>query len=203
MRHDLRGVPLSSGSPAALERYETALKQFQTYVGDPVATVDAALAESPDFVMGHLLKALALLTQSEKQLVAATEAALGEAMRHHASANDRERGLMLAVRRFLDGDWDDGCRQLDHVLVDHPRDALAVQAAHLMDFYRGDALNLRNRLSRVLPHWDETVPGYSYLLGMHAFGLEEMNQYPEAEAVARRALSSSRGTPGPSTRPRT
>ena len=189
MRHDLRGVPLSSGSPAALERYETALKQFQTYVGDPVATVDAALADSPDFVMGHLLKALALFTQSEKQLVAATEAALGDAMRHHASANDRERGLMLAVRRFLDGDWDDGCRQLDHVLVDHPRDALAVQAAHLMDFYRGDALNLRNRLSRVLPHWDETVPGYSYLLGMHAFGLEEMNQYPEAEAVARRALA--------------
>jgi len=65
MRHDLRGVPLSSGSPAALERYETALTQFQTYVGDPVATIDAALAESPDFVMGHLLKALALFTQAK------------------------------------------------------------------------------------------------------------------------------------------
>ena len=61
-------------------------------------------------------------------------------MRHHAGANDRERGLMQATRRFLDGDWDDGCRQLDRVLVDHPRDALALQAAHLMDFYRGDAL---------------------------------------------------------------
>jgi hypothetical protein len=32
------------------------------------------------------------------------------------------------------------------------------------------------------------VPGYSYVLGMHAFGLEEMNQYPDAEATARRAL---------------
>ncbi len=189
MRHDLRGVPVSSGSPAALERYEAALKQFQTYVGDPVATIDAALAESPDFVMGHLLKALALFLQSEKQFVPATEAALADAMRHEAGANDRERALMSAVRRFLDGDWDDGCRRLDHVLVDHPRDALAVQAAHLMDFYRGDALNLRNRVSRVLPHWDESVPGYSYLLGMHAFGLEEMNQYPEAEAAARRALA--------------
>ena len=51
-----------------------------------------------------------------------------------------------------------------------------------MDFFRGDALNLRNRISRVLPHWDASVPGYSYVLGMHAFGLEEMNQYPEAEA---------------------
>ena len=58
-----------------------------------------------------------------------------------------------------------------------------------MDFYRGDALNLRNRVSRVLPHWDASVPGYSYVLGMHAFGLEEMNQYPEAEATALRALA--------------
>ena len=188
MSYDLRGVPVSSGRAADLESYEMALAQFQTYVGDPIATLDAALAESPDFVMGHLFKGLALFTQSEKAFVPAAAAALGEAVRRDARANDRERGLMLALRRFLDGDWNDGCRQLDRVLVDHPRDALAVQTAHLMDFYRGDAQNLRNRVSRVLPHWDESVPGYSYLLGMHAFGLEEMNQYPEAEATARHAL---------------
>ena len=75
------------------------------------------------------------------------------------------------------------------MLGEHPRDALALQAGHLMDFYRGDALNLRNRVSRVLPHWNESVPGFSYVLGMHAFGLEEMNQYAEAEAAARRALA--------------
>ena len=189
MTTDLRGVPLSAGTPAALEGYETALRQFQSYVGDPVATIDTALAAAPDFVMGHLFKSLTLFTQSEKQFVGAAETALGDALRHQASANDRERGLMSATRRFLDGEWDEGCRQLDRVLVDHPRDAFTVQVAHLMDFYRGDALNLRNRVSRVLPHWDESLPGYSYLLGMHAFGLEEMNQYPEAEAAAHRALA--------------
>jgi tetratricopeptide (TPR) repeat protein len=74
------------------------------------------------------------------------------------------------------------------VLVDHPRDMLAIQTAHLFDFYRGDALNLRNRIARVLPAWSPDLPGYSYLLGMYAFGLEECHQYPEAEATARRAL---------------
>jgi tetratricopeptide (TPR) repeat protein len=41
----------------------------------------------------------------------------------------------------------------------------------------------------VLPHWGPAVPGYSYILGMRAFGLEECNQYPEAEKTGRRALA--------------
>jgi len=189
MNHDIRDTPVSSANPRALAGYEKALAQFQAYVGDPIATLDATLTEAPDFVAGHLFKALGLFTMGEKQFVPAVEASLAEAMRRFEHANDRERRLMAAVRRFLDGDWDAGCRQLDGVLIDYPRDALALQVAHLMDFYRGDAQNLRNRVSRVLPHWDESVPGYSYVLGMHAFGLEEMNQYSEAEAAGRRALA--------------
>src|SRR4030095_11703801 len=69
-----------------------------------------------------------------------------------------------------------------------PRDILAIQTGHLVDFFRGDTLNLRNRIVRVLPHWSAGVPGYSYLLGMYAFGLEECNQYAEAGETARRAL---------------
>jgi tetratricopeptide (TPR) repeat protein len=189
MNRDTRDVPVSSTTPQALAGYEKALAQFQAYIGDPIATLDATLAEAPGFVVGHLFKALALFTMSEKQFVPVVEASLAEAMRHLERANDRERALMAATRRFLDGDWDAGCRQLDLVLVDFPRDAMALQVAHLMDFYRGDAQNLRNRVSRVLPHWNESVPGYSYVLGMHAFGLEEMNQYPQAEAAGRRALA--------------
>jgi tetratricopeptide (TPR) repeat protein len=189
MNRDLRDVPVSSASPAALAGYETALQQFQSYVGDPVATLDATLAEAPDFVLGHLFKALFLFTLSEKSLVGLAEESLASAERRLSAANDRERGLAAATRKFLDGEWDAGCRELDRVLMSHPRDAMALQVGHLMDFYRGDALNLRNRVSRVMPHWDEAVPGYSYVLGMHAFGLEEMNQYAEAEAAGRRALS--------------
>ena len=188
MNHDVRGVPVSHADAQALDAYETALRQFQSYMGDPVATIDGALAQSPDFVIGHLFRALAMFTMGEKSLLPAVEASLAEAELRRDTANDRERRLMEATRRLAGGDWHGGCLQLDRALVEHPRDALALQVAHLTDFYRGDALNLRNRVSRVLPNWDESVPGYSYVLGMHAFGLEEMNQYAEAEAVGRRAL---------------
>ena len=189
MIRDARDVPVSAAPSQALTGYETALAQFQSYVGDPIATLDATLAEAPDFVIGHLFKALALFTASEKQFIPMAAAALAEADRHLSGASDRERALAAATHHLLDGDWDLGSRALGLVLMEYPRDAMALQVAHLIDFFRGDAQNLRNRISRVLPHWDESVPGYSYVLGMHAFGLEEMNQYAEAEAAGRRALA--------------
>jgi tetratricopeptide (TPR) repeat protein len=188
MTQDARGVPVSAGRSESLQHYETALRQFQSYVGDPIATLDAALAEDPEFVTGYLMKGLVLYTLGERKYGPTIEACLGAAVERSARANERERALMQALRQLLAAHWNEGSRTLDRVLVEYPRDAAALQSAHLMDFFRGDALNLRNRVTRVLPHWDSALPGYSYVLGMHAFGLEEMNQYPQAEVEARRAL---------------
>lgn len=181
-------TPISSARFPAIARYDDALVQFKTYCGDPIATIDEVLAVTPDLVLGHVFRALALMTFGERRFaesarvsVAAAEALLGRATAH-------ERGLIAAARALVDGDWTAGCAALDRVLVDHPHDLLAIQTAHLFDFYRGDALNLRNRIARVLPEWSSSIPGYSYVLGMYAFGLEECNQYPEAEATARHAL---------------
>jgi tetratricopeptide (TPR) repeat protein len=189
MNADLRGVPVSRAHPRGLEQYERALQQFQSYTGDPIATMDDGLRDAPDFLLGHLLKGFVLYTMTEQKLVAMAREAYEAAQGLAGEANDRERGLLSAMGSLLDGEWDRACATLDRVLIHYPRDALALQTGHLMDFYRGDALNLRNRISRVLPHWDVSTPGYSYVLGMHAFGLEEMNQYAEAEAIALRALS--------------
>jgi hypothetical protein len=70
----------------------------------------------------------------------------------------------------------------------YPRDLVALQAGHLMDFYRGSARDLRDRIARALPHWSADVPGYHAVLGMHAFGLEETGDYARAEEVGRRAI---------------
>ena len=66
---------------------------------------------------------------------------------------------------------------------------VVAKADDLIDFIRGDSLNLRNRISRVLPAWSRSTPGYSFVIGMHAFGLEECNQYEDAEAAGLRALA--------------
>jgi tetratricopeptide (TPR) repeat protein len=183
-----RGEPVSCNDDTALALYEQALTQFQSYRGDPVATIDQALTIAPDFVMGHVLKAMLFMTLSERRFAEQARVSVASAEASLPQANDREQALVAAARTLVNGDWGAGAAALDRVLVDHPRDILAIQTGHILDFFRGDALNLRNRIVRVLPHWSASVPGYSYLLGMYAFGLEECNQYALAEEIARRAL---------------
>jgi tetratricopeptide (TPR) repeat protein len=79
--------------------------------------------------------------------------------------------------------------------LDYPRDLFALQVAHVGDFFLGAATFLRDRAAQVLPHWNESVPGYGYVLGMHAFGLEECSLYAKAEDTGRRALELNRRDP--------
>jgi phosphoribosyl-ATP pyrophosphohydrolase len=147
------------------------------------------LEDDPGFVLGHLLRAEILALSTERAAQGALGKSVEAAEALAASANERERGHLKAVRAWLDGDYQGTADLLGRVLVDHPRDLLALQIAHIDDFFVGDAGNLRDRVARVLPEWDEGVPGYGFVLGCHAFGLEEMGDYAAAERAARRALA--------------
>lgn len=192
MHHDARGLAVTLDNPRALEPFERAIRAFQTYRGDPLAALDESLALDPGFAAAAAAKALVLMSLFERRFATEALAVLDRHAAAIARATPREQALAAAAARLARGQWQAGERELEAILVDHPRDAVALQVAHLVDFVRGDALNLRNRLSRVLPHWSREIPGYAYVLGMHAFGLEECNQYPQAEDTGRRALEISR-----------
>lgn len=185
---DVRGVPTSSNNPQSLEAFETALTQSLAIKGDPIATIDRALAEDPGFVMGHCLRAQMQLVTMERALLseAARHAALAEALT--GEANEREREHIAAVRAWLNGDLE---RALDHwerVLLDYPRDALALFSAHMTDFYLGAPAQMRDRVARALRAWNESVPGYGFIQGIYAFCLEECADYRRAEEIGRKAV---------------
>jgi hypothetical protein len=189
MHDDARGHAVTVTDPRALEAYERALYAFHTYRGDPLAPLDEAIGIDSGFAAAYAAKALVLCTVFERRFmrdVVATLKSGREALEH---ATWRERALAEAAADIARGEWHSGVQRLEQVLITHPRDVLALQVAHIMDFFRGDALNLRNRISRVLPAWDLTVPGYAYVLGMHAFGLEECGDYVAAERTGRRAVA--------------
>ena len=186
---DARGNPCSSASAAARDAAEQALWQMMSFYAPPLADLDGAIAADPGWSLPHTMKAGFLLSLTEPHLAAEAAVHLAQAHDLQAHATLREKAHAEAVQALLDGRWHQACKVWDTLLVDHPRDALALQWAQLWDFYRGDALGLRQRPARALPEWDEADPLYAYVLALHAFGLEENNLYGQAEEAGRRALS--------------
>jgi tetratricopeptide (TPR) repeat protein len=183
---DRHGQPVSGATPEALEPFDQALSEFNLYRGDPVGTVDRALAAAPGFVMAHVLKAYMLALATEPQ--AAADAAAIAATARGLAMDERERSHLVALDRLLNGQWSAAATALDFHNVRHPRDLLALQVGHLLDFYRAHARELRDRVARVLAQWSPSTPGRSLVLGMYAFGLEECGDYARAEDVGRQAL---------------
>jgi hypothetical protein len=186
---DSRDVPVSTENRASLDRYETALTLLNGYFLDPLEEIEGALGDDPGFVMGHCLRGGMMAVAAEKaaepflrESVEAAEALAG-------NANERERGHIAALRLWLDGDFKGATDRWGAVVEDHPRDLLAVQLAHLGDFYLGRSHMLRDRMAAALKSWDADVPGYGYVLGMHAFGLEEMDEFAAGEETGRAAVA--------------
>jgi len=193
---DPRGVPSGSGSAAARDAVEHALWRMMSFYDTPLADLDTAEAADDGWALPPLMKAGFLLSLTEPAGVPEAAAHLATARaRLHARSPAREHAHVDALGCVLEGRWAQAGRQWDAILLDHPRDALALQWAHLWDFYRGDALQLRARPARALPEWDVDDPLYPSVLGLYAFGLEENHEYAAAEDIGRQAVQADPRTP--------
>jgi hypothetical protein len=91
MRTDIHGLALTGATEAAAAEYEAGVAELQCYRGDPVARVDAALAEAPGFAMAHALKGWLHLLGTEPGGLAVAREAQAEAARCAGTA--REKGM--------------------------------------------------------------------------------------------------------------
>jgi len=183
---DNLGLAVTGATPAALEHYEQALHQLQCFIGDPVATIDQALALAPDFVMAHVFKGFlfGLATDRDATAVAATCFAAAQGL----GGTARERHHVRALGELSRGGWLQAGALLEDLTIDAPNDALGLLAGHQIDFFTGNARLLRDRIARAMPVWSEAMPGYHSILAMQAFGFEETADYFRAEACGRRAI---------------
>ncbi|UCI20006.1 tetratricopeptide repeat protein [Mesorhizobium sp. B2-1-8] len=180
------GLSLSGATQGGLSSYGRAVHELQCFIGDPVNSVDRAIAQDPGFVMAHVFKGylFGLATEPEATAVARAchEAALPLA------ATPRERAHVSALGHLANGRWHQTSDILRDIAIDFPLDAVALQVGHQVDFFTGNARMLRDRIARALPSWQTDMPGYHAILGMQAFGLEEMGEYAQAERLGRSAV---------------
>jgi tetratricopeptide (TPR) repeat protein len=179
---------VSTGNAAAVEAYDAALASFLPCTGDPLVTIESALAGDPGFVTGHVLRAGLAVAAWDKRALPLLRKSLAAVLPLASTANDRERAHLGAARAWLAGEYRQAAHRYAELLRDWPGDLLALRLAQACYFFIGRSQGLLESVERVLPRWRRGVPGYEHVLAMHAFALAENGEPGRAEEAGRKAL---------------
>ena len=146
MRRDPRGNPVTTASAAALDASERALWRMMSFYGTPIDDLDAAIAADPAWRLPRLMKAGFLLSLTEPALAGDAAALLARDGRR-SRPHRRPRACPSRARCSASPPATGSARATSGAQSSaaHPRDAIALQWAHLFDFYRGDSTQLRDR----------------------------------------------------------
>ncbi|MEM9967268.1 MAG: tetratricopeptide repeat protein [Pseudomonadota bacterium] len=194
MEYDICGAPVSLPDRTARAHWNGVIRAFLAHGKQTPHHLSAALEDAPMFAMGHAARGLFSLMLGRAEMWPLAESACRAA--HHAAkeagANQRERGWIDALDRWLVDDPTGSVAALENVLNACPQDTLTVKVIHAIRFILGDAAGMRRSVERMLPAHGPDHPLRGYLLGCYAFTLEETGDYARAEQVGLQGLELTR-----------
>jgi hypothetical protein len=183
---DYRDHDISGATAGARDAFERALDVHLSWRAGAEGHLDRALLEAPRFTMAHVLRAYLSLCSRDVARVRQARAAHAQAAT--LPATNRERLHIAATGAALDDDFETFNALLHELLARYPRDILALQIGHGLDYATGDIEGMSARIGALLPAWSCEVPGYHAVLAMQAFSLVESARYPAAADQGARAL---------------
>jgi tetratricopeptide (TPR) repeat protein len=172
----------------AQETFELSLDRLLRFNTELVELLDVLATEHPDHAFGQALIGYTTLMSTAVSDVAAA-ASVSATLSQQPALSPHEQAHAAALAQWVAGDWAGASATLDDLLGEWPGDLLALAVGHQLDFYLGDARNLRDRAGRSLVSMSNDDPHIGFVRGMHAFGLEEAGHYDLAEAVGQAAVA--------------
>jgi tetratricopeptide (TPR) repeat protein len=177
MRHDAYGLPVSTDGAATVEAYDHAVDGLLSWDARALERFRAAIALDPGLAVAHAGAGVCLFL--EERFAEAQEAAK-TARAAAASQTDRERRHVEGLALLVEGRGHDAASAMREHLADYPRDLLVFQRLYFVWFWQGkfpEMLALADTLTRY-------HPGNSFMLGLHAFVLEQAGRCDEAVRMA-------------------
>jgi len=153
---------------------------------DAMPALEQALSADPDMLAAKTLKGLSMLLSGRAEPMAAARA-LWRTMPRTAATAD-EAALCAAFGAGVALGPLAAASVLDGHLVRRPDLLLFVKLATSMRFMGGDGRGMLATTAQVMPAWSPDMPGFGYVLGCHAFALEEAGEYQAAERAGRQAV---------------
>ena len=182
------GLHYSAANDAVVAQFELAITSYLAARADTMGLVQDIIEQQADMVMAVCLRGYLLRLAAHPQFEGPLREAIAQAQTlvERGQANRREQLHVEALVLWADDRGDAALTCLEGLLQQFPLDMLALRIAHYLHFYTGIGAGMRDSTARVLPLWPEDHPQYGYLLGMHAFGLEEAGTRWHSNTVSAR-----------------
>jgi len=187
MNQDIFGQPTLLANPVALADWNAAQMAFLSHGASTPQHLGAVLVAAPDFALGQAVKGMFTLLLGRRELIATAEQALRLA-RAADPAHPRDRAYVAALDLWLQGSLTGALAQFATILRDYPGDALTMKLDHALRFVLGDARGMRQMVETVMPGYGPDHAARGYLMGCHAFALEETGDYDLARSTGKAAL---------------
>ena len=185
---DRWGCPVFATHQEAVGLLDEAVEQLVSLSGEPGTLADEAAATDPQLMLARALQAYLALYAGSALGIGRARDLVGDLRPGSRETGEREVLHVLAAQSWADGEWEHALGFLERALQHDSRDLLALKVAQDLSFFLGHQHALRDVVERVVGAWSSDRPGYGYVCGMYAFGLEENGDYDAAEQQARRAL---------------
>ncbi|MBL9045883.1 MAG: tetratricopeptide repeat protein [Tabrizicola sp.] len=183
---DLSGTPTSL--PAHLiGDWNRVILGILSHAASTGPDLNRVLAAAPDFALGQAIRGVSCLLLGRSEMVEVARQAYAAALAG-APATMREIAFVHALGDWLSGHPTRAVARIEVVLTLNPRDALAMKMIQAIHFVMGRPQAMRASVEGVLDAWDDH-PARGYLLGCHAFSLEETGDYARAERTGREGVA--------------
>ena len=182
MPNDAYDLPVSTADPEALALYDRAVRALLAWQADALDLFRAASNRDPGLALAHAGAAVCLFLEERfPEAKSATESARAAV----SGQSERERSHVAALTAWTSGQVPEAERLMREHLTTWPRDAMVFQRLYYVYFWLGKFPEMLRLTTSLLDQY----PGSSFVLGLHAFALEEADRLPEAIAMAERAIA--------------
>src|SRR5438034_767476 len=181
VRHDAYGLPVTTGSGDALEAYDRAVDGLLGWDAQALDRFRTAATTDPGLALAHAGAAVCLFLD-ERFVEARESAKIARAV--VGAQTERERSHVDALVLLVEGKPSDAEAAMTQHLADYPRDLVVFQRLYFVWFWQGKFTEMLD-LSSVLTRY---YPGSSFMLGLHAFALEQAGRCDEAARIAQAAI---------------
>ncbi|OQR97378.1 DNA polymerase epsilon subunit [Thraustotheca clavata] len=180
--------PMAFGS----SEYHLALLGFVSMTMHPKYSLQNILRDDPDFLMGHVLVGTSQYLSPqlhEDSIASLSKLNIAKDILSRVESSTLEKWHVKALECMVTGKFRTAATIYEAILRQDYSDMLALKCAIELYDILGDKTNKLNAVSRVLPLWSASQPGYSHLLSLQAYGVTENGDHGAAHTLADRAMA--------------